>query len=225
MALGAPAVLAQEIGTEIPANQGTPPPASSTPPSYDNPYGQPARPATPPANADTAAPSGTAPAMAGTHVPGPRKGAFGLRGSFGGAGVPVASSSTTVAGSPTPTIGLKFMATDSVGLNFDLGLGLGVGRTLAFGFGLGFGVDAYLGSNEKPIRPFITGGVGFGKALSPAGDDFLLDVNLGAGAEYWFSDYFSLNARALLGLPLNLDALTTVSTATFQPGLGATFYF
>lgn len=211
-------VLAQEIGTEIPADQQQP----SQPTDYDNPYASPpaqrAQPVAPAQQAETPA------AAEGATVPGPRKGAFGIRAGFGGAGVPgiVASGG---AGATTPTLGFKFMATDSVGLDFELGFALGIASTTQFGFGLGGGLDLYLGSSERSLRPFLTGGLSFGKQFSRLGDDFVLSLNGGGGAEYWFNDSFSLNGELLIGVPLNLKDLDTFVIATFQPGLGATFYF
>ncbi|MHB8877544.1 MAG: hypothetical protein ACYC8T_27960 [Myxococcaceae bacterium] len=197
--------LAQEIGKEISSDQAATPPPASAPASYDNPYAPPPAPPTAPAEVK---PEAQAPAA----VPGPRKGAFGLRAGVGGA----------TAGIGAPTIGFTFLATDSVGITFDFGGGLR--DTGDMGFGLGLGIDVRLGSASKPIRPLFIIGAGFGKAISTRGDDMLLDFNIGGGAEYWFSDHFSFNGKALVDLPIDLRS-GRLSVVTLTPGIGGTFYF
>lgn len=216
---------AQEIGTEIPPEQVQQDPAPTPPPtSYDNPYSQPVQaPAT--TTQGTANAADPAEASVGGGTPGPRAGAFGVRASFNGGTIPIAPATSAQPAAAVPTLGLTFMATDGMALNFDVGLGLGIGSNFSYGFGLGVGVNAYLGSAAKPIRPFVTGNVAFGKQLSRASDDFALSISAGGGAEYWFSDYFSLNGQLLVGVPLNLKQMNVISIGTFQPGIGATFYF
>lgn len=220
LALSAGVALAQEIGTEIP--EGTTPPASTgaaTPAPYDNPYAPP--PATPPA-AEPAKPE------AKPASPGPRKGAFGLNASFGGSGVPVLITTAGAFAPTTPTVGLRYMATDSLAVDFDVGLGISTAMNTPFGFGIGFGIDAYLGSAEKPLRPYFAGRLGFGKLFSSRADDFAItEIGLGGGAEYWLSEHFSLHGEALVGLGRVDFSQSTVSItlATISPGLGATFYF
>lgn len=206
--LTAAAALGQEIGTELPPGSAPPPPAPTSPTTYDNPY------APPPAPTAPLEP----PKEAVAKVAGPAKGALGIRAAFGSAGLPVA-------GGGVPTLGLKYFATDKVGITFDLGLGMVFASgNIDFGFASGLGVDAHLGSAEKPLRPFVTGGVLFGKALSRLGDDFSLGMDVGGGAEYWFSDHFSVNGRLLLVAPIDLKK-GSVQMVTFSPGAGATLYF
>ncbi|MFZ5469302.1 MAG: hypothetical protein ACOZIN_07675 [Myxococcota bacterium] len=203
--------FAQEIGTELPADSAASPPSTSPPITFDNPYAPP--PSAPEAPVSAA-------------VPGPSKGAFGLRASFGGGGIPaVSGTSSSGAGPAAPTFGFKYLATDSVALTFDAGLGLGfINGDVPFGFGAGVGGQAYLGSKEKPIRPYVAGGIGFGKGISVRGDDFVFALAAGGGAEYWFSGHFSVNGEALVGVPIDFRS-GAVTAATFTPGIGATFYF
>lgn len=211
------AAFAQEIGKEIPAEQQQTNTQSGNT-NYDNPYATPPPP--PPAQEKKETPVETA------MVPGPRKMAFGINAGFGGGGIPSVASSGAITGGPaTPTIGLKLLATDSLGINFDLGLGMNFNSgNAAFGFGLGLSIDAYLGRKDLPIRPFVTGGASFGKGISRLSDDFSLAFDVGAGGEYWFNDHFSLNGRALVGVPIDLKS-GSVTISTFTPGVGATFYF
>lgn len=216
------AVLAQEIGTEIPADQQQTPPPSDQTPNYDNPYATPTTPPPLPVKKDDQA------ATDSNSVPGPRKGAFGLRAGFGGGGIPTVSGAT---GAPTvgaPTIGLRYLVTESVALNIDVGLLIAFSNTMALGFGAGFGIDAFLGNKSLPVRPFVTGGAGFARGAAPLDRDggLALAFSVGGGGEYWFNNHFSVNARALLGIPVSVTSqLTVVTIATFMPGLGATVYF
>ncbi|MFL5322598.1 MAG: hypothetical protein ACJ790_23255 [Myxococcaceae bacterium] len=212
LVLCASAAFSQEIGKEIPADQQQQQQNTGTP-NYDNPYATQTTPPPTPVKKDEAA----AAEMGG--IPGPRKMAFGIRGGFGGSTIP------TAAGATAPTIGFRLLPTETVGVDFDLGMGLSSfqGNT-SFGFALGLGIDAYIGHKDMPIKPFVTGGISFGKAVSTQGDDFALAFNVGGGGEYWFNDHFSVNGRALVGVPINLKS-GLVTIATFTPGIGGTFYF
>jgi hypothetical protein len=191
----------QEIGKEITPDQAnTPPPANNPPPSYDNPYAPPPPPPTAPVEPKAAA--------AVEKVPGPRKGAVGIRAAMGGEG---------------PTLGLAVMASESVAVTFDAGLGVGFVKG-DFGFNLGLGIDVHLGSDKKPIRPLFVLGARFGKTQSTQADDFTLGFEVGGGAEYWFTDFFAVNGKLLLGLPINLKS-GDLSLVTLTPGIGGTFYF
>ncbi len=207
-ALVSASVFAQEIGTELPPEP--PPPPAREPTRYDN---------TPPAQ--TAQPqSAQAGMVQPASVPGPRAGAFGISSGFSGNAVPGG------VGGSVPTFGLRYLATDSMALRFDVGAGLGFGNTFLFGFGVGFGVEAYLGSAEKPLRPFLGGGVDLGMPLSREFGNLSLAFELGGGAEYFFSDHFSLQGRLMLGLPIaDLEDADQLSLTTFTPGLRANFYF
>jgi hypothetical protein len=193
--------LAQEIGTELPPEPPPPPPET---------YYQP-----PPARAEAPA-----------EIPGPRQGAFGLTFGLVGAGLPTGLTSSTGTGPAVPSFGLKYLATDSLALLFDVGLGVAFGNNTAVGFQAGFGVQAYLGDASRPIRPFFTGGADFGKTFDPGFDAFRIDVQVGGGAEYWFDRHFSVSGQLLLGVPLNLDDSDFVfNVVTFVPGVAANFYF
>jgi hypothetical protein len=212
------AAVAQEIGKELPPEKAKTPPPSTAPTSYDNPYAPP----------PTAPPEPEAPKAPERTVPGPHKGAYGIRAGFGGAsfGLPVTGGTGAAAVSViSPTVGFKYFATDDAGILFDVGTALLLvqGNAL-FGFGFGFGVDYHLGSAAKPIRPFVTGGVSLSGAGASRGFGLALGFNVGGGGEYWFSDYFSVNARALLALPMSLEPFV-LGVATVSPGLGATLYF
>lgn len=216
------AALAQEIGKEIPADQQqqTPPPDQT--PNYDNPY------ATPPTPPPTQTPKKDDGAADTGHVPGPRKMAFGFRAGFGGGGIPAISTATGAVPVGAPTVGLKLFATETVALNIDVGLLMGFANQMSLGFGLGLGIDAYLGSKDKPVRPFVTGGFSLGRGAAPLERDggLALGFNVGGGGEYWLSDYFSVNARALIGIPVSVTTQGAfVTVATFMPGVGATVYF
>ncbi len=194
-------VAAQEIGREIPAEQ-TPPASSSSSSSssYDNQYQTPATP-----SSSLAAPP---------RAPGPRRGAFGVRAQLGG----------SAAGIGAPTVGFVFLASEAVGITFDLGMG--VTDKGAFGFGFAAGLDVHPGSITKPVRPVFSIGAGFGKTVSTQADDFVMDVKLGGGAEYWFSDNFSVGGRVLIDVPIDLSSSKSgFQIVTLTPGVGGTFYF
>ncbi len=193
---------AQEIGTELPPEPPPPPPSYDPVPSRPVAQAAPAAPAEP------------------QKVPGPSAGTFGLRASFQGGMAPLGGAAST------PTIGMRYLASDSTALNFDVGLGVGFGNDTLFGFGLGFGLDAYLGSPDKPLRPFVGGGLSLNAPMAEGFDVIGLGIDVGFGAEYWFSDHFSLSGRAALSVPLpNLSDLDQINIVTFQPGVAANFYF
>lgn len=208
---------AQEIGTELPADQTQNTQGTSTgQTNYDNPYGQPAT-TTTPTTTQPGAPAASAPAAVAT--PGPRKGAFGIRASFAGGG-----AGTT--GGPSGTFALRYLATEAMAVDFDVGLGVGLaGSRLNFGFGLGFGITAYMGSKDKPIRPLFTGGVSLGKVVSNTFNDFGMNIAVGGGGEYWFNDHFSVDGKLLVGVPIAFTSTLALFAGTFTPSVGANFYF
>jgi hypothetical protein len=193
-------VFAQEIGSEIP------PPASP----YDNPYAP---------NPNGPKKDGAPPAPPISGVEGAQvsagKGSFGLRASFFGAATAL----------PAASFGLALFATDIVKLTFDAGMSVSFDpRNVPFGFGLAFGIEPTFRSPSASARPFLVAQVGFGKTVSAAGDDFAMLVNVGGGGEYFFSPFFSMNIRALLGMPINFKT-GSVGLVLFTPGVGATVYF
>ncbi|MBI3183544.1 MAG: hypothetical protein HYZ28_15515 [Myxococcales bacterium] len=208
-ALIAGGALAQEIGTEI-APGSTSGSGSTAPTTYDNPYAPPPAPPPPPETAKEEKPK----------VPGPKKGAFGIRAGFDGASI----HSLTGTAASAPTLGIKYFVNDTVGVIFDAGVGVGIGNRFALGFGAGVGVDAHLGSADRPIRPFASFQAMFGKGVSDKGDDFVVGLGAGGGGEYWFSDHFSVNGRLILGAGIDLKAFG-VGLMTLSPGIGGTLYF
>ena len=199
VALLSGAAYAQELGKEI---QPTPPPVDI--------------PAAAPAPGAAPAPS------AGGLV----KGAFGLTASFQGgtlAGVPAQGA----AGGGSPTFGIKYFVTDRLGIIASAGIELiSVPNNTLIGFGGAAGVDFHFGAASSPLRPFLTGSVGVAKLVSTVTDDYGLTFAVGGGAEYWFSEHFSLNGRAVVALPFSFAGGNTVfALATLMPGVGANFYF
>ncbi len=199
------AAMAQEIGREIPASAPPPPPGGSGP--YDASYA-----------------AGGAPAAAAgpstTHA-----GSFGIKAGFASSFIPAAPTGIAAGAAAAPTLGLRFIPIERLALSLDLGFALSLGNTLYASFSAGTSADFYLGSLTSALRPFITAGADFGKPLSSSSDDFLLRVNAGFGAEHWFTDHFSLNARLLIVLPIDLTGRGTTLVSTFVPALGAVFYF
>jgi hypothetical protein len=207
------ACLAQEIGKEVPDNK---PPPGGNPTTYDNPYA-------PPPNVPAQAEPGAK--VAGPSVPGPRKGAFGIRANFGGSGFGGVTGTGNAASISSPTFGLKYYATDQAGITFDLGAVLAlIGSNALVAFAAGIGVDYHFGSPDKPVRPFFTIGGGLISAATSRGLSLGLTATVGGGGEYWFSDYFSVNARVVTSSPISLDPFILI-IATVSPGIGATIYF
>lgn len=206
VALAAGAALAQEIGKEIPASGAT---------TYDNPY------AVTPA---PAAPVEEQPVV--RTGPGPHRGAIGLRTMFSGSSsAPVGATGSNAAGPTTSDFALKVFLGERFALTVDLGFGLSlVNGNAAFGFGFGLGTDIHLGSPDKPVRPFITAGLSFGKAISRVSDDFGFGLQAGGGGEYWFNDHFSVSARMLIAVPIDIKS-GQVNVVSFVPGMGGTVYF
>lgn len=157
----------------------------------------------------------------GQAVAGPSSGLMGLRASVGGSGI-------SNGGGFSPAVGFVFFPSDAVALTFDVGfqISAGANQITTAGFGLGAGANFYLGARTSPVIPFITIGLGFGK-LATNRADFALQFDAGGGVEYWVTDHFSLQALALLVVPISFPerAGLGVSVATVSPFLGASFYF
>ncbi len=156
---------------------------------------------------------------------GPNKGSVALRAgfvqSFGGTSFP-----NTFAQALTPTVGAKVFVTDKIGLTFDAGFLAVTGRNAraAFGFSFEAGLEAHLWRTGTSLRPFLRFGLGVGKPASGQSGDYFGNAEVGGGAEYWFSDHFSLSGRAMLTVSYfgNPDAFVI---ASFTPGVFAAFYF
>jgi len=156
---------------------------------------------------------------------GPNKGSAGLRVGFVGvlgsnSFDPTLSTSFTI----VPTIGFKVFVSDKVGLTFDGGFVAKTGRDSLAGFNFGFGVEAHIWRTGTSLRPFLRFGAGVGKPPSGQHSDYYGNAEVGGGAEYWFSDHFSLSGRAMVTVSYfgNPDAFFL---ATFTPGVIAAFYF
>jgi hypothetical protein len=152
---------------------------------------------------------------------GPNKGSWALRagfvGSFGSTSFP-----NTVA--VIPTIGGKVFVSDKIGLTLDAGFLARTGRNALAGFLVNAGVEAHLWRTGTSLRPFLRGGLGAGKPATGLNGDYFGNAEVGGGAEYWFSDQFSLSARAMLTLTY-FGGPDAFIIATFTPGVLAAFYF
>lgn len=216
MVLSSALVQAQEIGTEItpvtPDNKPQPQP-------NDNPY---ANTQQPPKEGDKPVekPKAAAVQSGGSA----EKGAFGIRGTFGGQGIPAVSLMSSAA-SPTGTVGLAYWATEQFTLLFDLGFGMGIGGSFALGFGATVGMDYHFRTSADALRPLINVQVGIGSPIRTSiGSGMSLFGQIAGGAEYFFSPSFSLTGRIGLGFSLPFDN-AIFSLATFTPALGAAWYF
>jgi hypothetical protein len=195
--------LAQEIGTETAPPPAPPPPAGMAPSELSTPPSMVAN-----------------PAMSAGRL------SFGLRGGFGGVVMPVAPARTTDPASMVPSLSATFFLTDMLALALDLGLGLGIlPNQVAFGFSVGAGAWLYLRDTQAQVRPFVGGMVSFGKLYSTSGEDFTLAAQVGGGLAYFFSPKFSVDVRALIGVPFGFSNLgVTVQFFTVSPGIGATVF-
>jgi hypothetical protein len=195
----ATAGFAQEIGSEI---QPAPAPAE-TPPA---------------AAASKSAPSSPPPAVAGAAPGSAGRGSLGIRATFFG---------SPTSNLPTASVGVAFFLSDLLKLTVDAGMAASFPsypQNTTVGFSVAGGLDLMFRTPAASVRPFATAQVGFGKLLSDKGDDFALVLNVGGGGEYFFSQYFSMNIRGLIALPINLKS-GTVGILFFTPGVGATVYF
>ncbi len=179
------------------AQESAPPP----PPQFENPYAAPA------------------------PQPVTRAGSFGIKAGFGTSLLPINPSTGVTVNAAAPAFGFKWIAAERLALSIDFGLTLAFGTTLRGSVSAATGLDIYLGSLTSPLRPFVTAGVGLAKPLTTLNDDWSVVLNTGFGAEHWFTDHFSLSARLLLVLPVDLSGRTYSVVSTFVPAVGAVFYF
>jgi hypothetical protein len=157
-------------------------------------------------------------------------GAFGVRAGFGTsvAALPAGTAAATLTAS---TVGASLFVGDSLKLNFDLGLGLIINTRSSSGgawaFGVGAGIDYLFRTSADALRPLLYGGVSFSIAGAGSTEPVAgVTVQLGGGAEYFFSPNFALYGR--LGLALAMAApggYFQLGLFTLTPGVGATFYF
>lgn len=212
--------VAQEIGTEItPVTPDNKPKPVNQP--NDNPYATqpPANPENPKAGAPAAAVDAGGERSAG-------KGAFGIRATFGGQGIPVVGRGTAAAPAETGTIGLAYWGSDNLTVLFDLGFGLGIsGGGALIGFAAGIGMDYHFRTTADALRPLINVQVAIGSAISAdLGNALQLSAQFGGGAAYFFNPHFSVSARIGLGLRLPF-ATGSMTLTTFTPAVGAAWYF
>ncbi len=192
----ATSAFAQEIGSEIQPAEATPAPVEAAPAAGVRPV---------------------------AVMPGPTKlsagaGTLGIRATFFGSPSP---------NLPTAAVGIGFFVTDLLKLTLDAGAAATFPQypqNTSVGFTVAAGADLMFRKTTDSVRPFVTAQVGFGKLLTDKNDDFALVVNAGGGGEYFFSQYFSVNVRALFALPVNFRS-GTVGLLLFTPGVGATVYF
>jgi hypothetical protein len=152
---------------------------------------------------------------------GPNKGSWALRGGFVGS---FGSTSFPATVAVIPTIGTKVFVSDKIGLTLDAGFLAQTGRNAVAGFLVNLGIEAHLWRTGTSLRPFLRGGLGAGKPATGRNGDYFGSAEVGGGAEYWFSDQFSLSGRAMLTVTYfgGPDAFVI---ATFTPGVLAAFYF
>jgi hypothetical protein len=153
--------------------------------------------------------------------------AFGLRASFSGSTSLGYPAGTTSSGQMVPTLGMRLLVANAVALNIDFGLALGI-QPLSYnviaGFTVGAGVDIRFREVKDALRPFIAIQATFAKGFSSYYGDLSIGASAGGGAEYFFDPHFSMSVRGLLGIQVDLNAVTLV-LATFTPGVLATVYF
>ncbi len=194
----ATSAFAQEIGSEIQPAETAPAPVEAAPARV-----VPTRP--------------VAAALASTQLSA-GAGTLGIRATFFGSPSP---------NLPTAAVGVGFFITDLLKLTLDAGAAASFPQypqNTSVGFTIAAGADLMFRKTTDSVRPFVTAQVGFGKLLTDKNDDFALVVNAGGGGEYFFSQYFSMNVRALFALPINFRS-GTIGLLLFTPGVGATVYF
>lgn len=154
-------------------------------------------------------------------------GAFGIRAGFGASGsTSVPTTSATASALAAPTVGIAFMATDSFKLLVDLGFGMGlVGSNVVFALGTTVGFDFMFRTPGDALRPFFHGGANFNLVAASSNPAISFGVQLGFGAEYFFSPSFSINGRLMLAVPMALAGSNFIlGIFTVTPGVGATWY-
>ena len=174
--------------------------------------------------------AGPAPVMPSAQVPlaeaGPLSagaGAFGIRGSFSGTTFSIPTAS---AGGGGTSVGVAYFASNGFKLLFDLGFGLAsLGNELTYALNALVGFDLLFRSTADALRPFIHASAFF--SLNGANQVVPgFGVQLGGGAEYFFSKHFSMNGRLLLAVPMALaNGVFAIAITTVSPAVGATWYF
>lgn len=212
--------LAQEIGTELPAptpaEQQTPKPGAAS-----RPQGRKGE-----------------PGWSGTRVSAAAMD-FGLRAglstSTGLVGL-VASSSGGNELIPSgaqlaPTGGAFLFVIDGLKLLLELDFSfVSLGAVTVLGLNASLGVEYFFRTPAEALRPLVYGVLNGGLVnLVLAGTPFsvpVFGVQLGGGAEYFFSPSFSVSGRLGVAVPMLSSAGSiAVGVVAVTPGLGASFYF
>lgn len=216
--------VAQEIGTEItPVTPDNKPRPVNQP--NDNPYAT--QPTQPPAGdrAD-ARPAPAAPVDAGAQRSA-GKGAFGIRGTFGGQSVGASRVGMGATPIEVGTVGLAYWGSDNFALLFDLGFGLGItGGGANIGLAALVGMDYLFRTTSDALRPLFHLQAGVASTIAPdLGSALALTATVGGGAAYFFSPNFSLTGRLGLGFRLPFASGQTTVLTTLTPAVGAAWYF
>ncbi len=194
------------------------------------PQGQKATPA-PAATPGASGASASAPGFQGPKVSA-SSGDFGIRAGFGASGsvsLPSGTSTSTVAVG-APSVGISYFATDGFKLTVDLGFGLALltsTSTAAWALNANLGFDYLFRSPGDALRPLFHFAAQFGLAGAGSGDPSVgFGVEVGGGAEYFFSPSFSVYGRIGLAVPMAVPGGNFIlGIFTFTPGVGASFYF
>lgn len=161
-------------------------------------------------SARVAAPSSAPPADAGVY--GPRGGSLGIS-----LGLPAGGA---------PTAGMSYFLSDTAALKLDLGLDIGTkNKTFIPGFSVEVGYRAYI-AKAGNLSPFLQPGVFFAKPADGKAFDetMVIQLNVGIGAEYFFSDHLSVSGQTGLGVGFR-DAFKTVGVTTGTSGIYGNFYW
>lgn len=130
-----------------------------------------------------------------------------------------------------PTAGISYFLSDTGALKLDFGLDFGTkGAEFRPGFSVESGYRAYI-AKAGNLSPFIQPGAFFGR---PAGSgDFLatatIQVNIGLGAEYFFSDHLSVSGQTGVGLSFRSsrpgNTFDTINFTTGTSGIYGNLYW
>lgn len=152
-------------------------------------------------------------------------GSFGIRGSFSAGNFTLPSAANT--SNFGSSLGIAWFVSDGFKLLFDLGFALGVvGNDVGYGVNALVGFDYLFRTPADALRPFIHAGAFFGVAGNNSGANASFGVQLGGGAEYFFSPNFSLNARLLIAVPMAVpNGNFVLGITSVRPGVGGTWYF
>lgn len=185
-------------------------------------------------NASTASGARAEPTVQGPKVSA-SAGDFGIRAGFGASGsvaLPSGTSSTSTVAVGAPSVGISYFATDGFKLTIDLGFGLALltgSSSAAWALNANLGFDYLFRSPGDALRPLFHFAAQFGMAGAGSGDfnpSVGFGVELGGGAEYFFSPSFSVYGRIGLAVPMAVPGGNFIlGIFTFTPGVGASFYF